>query len=348
MLNSKIPLPQRSISSSGLDYHSPAATHTSTTNRSPLTSSLSSPESGFPKSRIPLPSGSSSSSSSNGSSPTKKPTSPSKIPLPVTNEVQPQRTMRKYETFVMTGERMLCISKTPAKAITKSLPASPLDRKKHISPLEEDDDDDLKPFKTQTSRVSRTPEPIISAQAVAVALHHSLDLDESISPSPTEDRLIDNMNDSISSSSSSDDIEEVELEVEHYDDASLRGPSMIPFNGGGGVQDPSSEGESDLESLHSYHPPPKIVDVPSAIRLAKRLYQLDGFRKSDVSRHLSRNNEYNQVVAEDQFCLTGETQERERVLFYFSKRYMECNPECKSKFLSSDAVHTLTCAYHAS
>lgn len=27
-----------------------------------------------------------------------------------------------------------------------------------------------------------------------------------------------------------------------------------------------------------------------------------------------------------QFCLTGETQERERVLVHFSRRYMECNP----------------------
>ena len=52
--------------------------------------------------------------------------------------------------------------------------------------------------------------------------------------------------------------------------------------------------ESDLESIHSYHPPAKVIDIPSAKRLATRLYQLDGFRKIDVSRHLSRNNEYNQ------------------------------------------------------
>lgn len=35
-------------------------------------------------------------------------------------------------------------------------------------------------------------------------------------------------------------------------------------------------------------PPAKSVDQPSAMRLAKRLYNLDGFRKSDVSRHLSK------------------------------------------------------------
>ena len=52
----------------------------------------------------------------------------------------------------------------------------------------------------------------------------------------------------------------------------------------------SSEEESgsDVESLHSFHYSPKAVDYPSAQRLAKRLYGLEGFRKSDVSRHLSK------------------------------------------------------------
>lgn len=60
----------------------------------------------------------------------------------------------------------------------------------------------------------------------------------------------------------------------------------------------SSE-ESDLESLRSFHPPPKAIDVPSAVRLAKRLYHLDGFKRTDVSRHLGKNNEFSQVVAEE-------------------------------------------------
>lgn len=51
--------------------------------------------------------------------------------------------------------------------------------------------------------------------------------------------------------------------------------------------DLSDEG-SDVDSLHSYHYSPKGVDIPSAVRLAKRLYYLDGFKKSDVSRHLSK------------------------------------------------------------
>lgn len=43
-----------------------------------------------------------------------------------------------------------------------------------------------------------------------------------------------------------------------------------------------------------------------------------------------------------QFSLSGETQERERVLVHFSKRFLDCNPG--TAINSQDAVHTLTCA----
>ncbi|CAH2071661.1 unnamed protein product, partial [Iphiclides podalirius] len=126
--------------------------------------------------------------------------------------------------------------------------------------------------------------------------------------------------------------------------------------------DGGSDEGSDGDSLHSFHYSPKAVDIPSAERLAKRLYHLDGFKKSDVSRHLSKNNEFSRAVAEEyvkhfefsgatldealrrflaRFALSGETQERERVLVHFSRRYLECNP---GSFHSQDAVHTLTCA----
>nr|XP_023022688.1 PH and SEC7 domain-containing protein 4 [Leptinotarsa decemlineata] len=143
-------------------------------------------------------------------------------------------------------------------------------------------------------------------------------------------------------------------EIEYEEDA---------FHEGANRSSPlSSEDESDVESLHSFHYSPKAVDMPSAIRLAKRLYGLEGFKKSDVSRHLSKNNDFSRAVAEEylkyfnfekdtldialrkflkQFSLTGETQERERVLVHFSKRYLDCN---MGSFNSQDAVHTLTCA----
>ncbi|KAG1955321.1 uncharacterized protein LOC120474775 [Pimephales promelas] len=104
------------------------------------------------------------------------------------------------------------------------------------------------------------------------------------------------------------------------------------------------------------------ADLEAAKRLAKRLYNLDGFRKCDVARHLGKNNDFSRMVAEEylhfftftgmtldqalrafliEFALTGETQERERILAHFSHRYQQCNP---SLTLSEDGVHTLTCA----
>ena len=110
-------------------------------------------------------------------------------------------------------------------------------------------------------------------------------------------------------------------------------------------------------SLHQ-----KSIDEASAHRLARRLYNLDKFKKADIARHLSKNNEYCSTVAQEycnffdfndmsliealrqflsKFCLVGETQERERVLLHFSKRFFVCNP---AAFSSPDSVYTLTCA----
>ena len=123
----------------------------------------------------------------------------------------------------------------------------------------------------------------------------------------------------------------------------------------------SSEDETESNSFNQVSPP-KSVDIASAQRLAKRLFKLEGFKKSDVSRHLSKNNDFARAVAEEYlkmfsftgdtldaalrkflsaFCLIGETQERERVLVHFARRYLDCN---RSAFKSADAVHTLTCA----
>ncbi|XP_053515779.1 PH and SEC7 domain-containing protein 3 isoform X3 [Artibeus jamaicensis] len=103
-------------------------------------------------------------------------------------------------------------------------------------------------------------------------------------------------------------------------------------------------------------------NVEAAKRLAKRLYQLDRFKRSDVAKHLGKNNEFSKLVAEEYlkffdftgmtldqslryffkaFSLVGETQERERVLIHFSSRYFHCNPDT---IASQDGVHCLTCA----
>ncbi|MGH0150783.1 UNVERIFIED_CONTAM: hypothetical protein FKN15_048517 [Acipenser sinensis] len=104
------------------------------------------------------------------------------------------------------------------------------------------------------------------------------------------------------------------------------------------------------------------ADRNSAKRLAKRLYSLDGFKKSDVARHLSKNISRTLIAMSvcvnriknnavpvpvclraflREFALMGETQERERVLAHFSRRYLACNPNV---IPSDDGVHTLTCA----
>ncbi|XP_018608587.2 PH and SEC7 domain-containing protein 1-like isoform X1 [Scleropages formosus] len=104
------------------------------------------------------------------------------------------------------------------------------------------------------------------------------------------------------------------------------------------------------------------ADLEAAKRLAKRLYHLDGFRRSDVAPHLSKNNDFSRMVAEEylgffdftnqtidqalraflrEFALMGETQERERVLSHFSRRYLQCNP---GTVPCEDSVHALTCA----
>lgn len=104
------------------------------------------------------------------------------------------------------------------------------------------------------------------------------------------------------------------------------------------------------------------ADLQAAKRLAQRLYSLDGFKKSDVARHLNKNNEFSRTVAEEylslfdfsglsidqalrlflrRLALVGETQERERLLTHFSHRYTQCNPHCLN---TEDSIHTLTCA----
>ncbi|KAM8848520.1 LOW QUALITY PROTEIN: PH and SEC7 domain-containing protein 2 [Synchiropus picturatus] len=104
------------------------------------------------------------------------------------------------------------------------------------------------------------------------------------------------------------------------------------------------------------------ADTEAAKRLAKRLYYLEGFKRCDVARHLGKNNDFSQLVASEYlnffdfsglsldralrnflkaFPLMGETQERERVLVHFSRRFCQCNPQTPS---SEDGAHTLTCA----
>uniref|UniRef100_A0A6Q2ZL23 PH and SEC7 domain-containing protein 4-like n=1 Tax=Esox lucius TaxID=8010 RepID=A0A6Q2ZL23_ESOLU len=105
-----------------------------------------------------------------------------------------------------------------------------------------------------------------------------------------------------------------------------------------------------------------VLDRERVCRLAERLYRLDGINKTDVVKHLDKDNDFSQAVGEEYLkffdftgqsldqglrsflrvvVLIGETQERERVLQHFSCRFQQCNPET---FSSSGEVLTLTCA----
>lgn len=107
---------------------------------------------------------------------------------------------------------------------------------------------------------------------------------------------------------------------------------------------------------------PRDDPFAQAIVLARKLYMLDGFRKSEVAEKLSDQSDFGKMVAREylnfyefegedlveclrqflaSFSLTGETQERERVMIHFSQRYFECNPY---SFPSYDSVHGVTCA----
>ncbi|XP_040353246.1 PH and SEC7 domain-containing protein 3 isoform X8 [Herpailurus yagouaroundi] len=149
------------------------------------------------------------------------------------------------------------------------------------------------------------------------------------------------------------------------------------YRSGYGVQQKSNAGvKTALLETHSEMGSTEILEketseslsngtssnIEAAKRLAKRLYQLDRFKRSDVAKHLGKNNEFSKLVAEEYlkffdftgmtldqslryffkaFSLVGETQERERVLIHFSNRYFYCNPDT---IASQDGVHCLTCA----
>ncbi|XP_048208343.1 PH and SEC7 domain-containing protein 4 [Perognathus longimembris pacificus] len=137
---------------------------------------------------------------------------------------------------------------------------------------------------------------------------------------------------------------------------------------------PSTEGPPESPAPHAQLPeeglsPPAgaklangVRNDPEARSLASRLYRLEGFRKSQVAAYLRKNNDFSRAVAEEYLSffhfggqsldqalrgflqalvLSGETQERERILYQFSRRFHRCNP---GAFPSVDSIHTLTCA----
>uniref|UniRef100_A0AAR2KLU3 Pleckstrin and Sec7 domain containing a n=1 Tax=Pygocentrus nattereri TaxID=42514 RepID=A0AAR2KLU3_PYGNA len=112
----------------------------------------------------------------------------------------------------------------------------------------------------------------------------------------------------------------------------------------------------------------QIIELSFAPLARPEAPSLSGPSASEVHKHFTLcflfpcSNEFSQMVAEEylsyfnfsgltvdqalrvflrEFALMGETQERERVLSHFSRRYLQCNP---NTIPNEDSVHTLTCA----
>uniref|UniRef100_A0A671LGG1 PH and SEC7 domain-containing protein 3-like n=1 Tax=Sinocyclocheilus anshuiensis TaxID=1608454 RepID=A0A671LGG1_9TELE len=148
---------------------------------------------------------------------------------------------------------------------------------------------------------------------------------------------------------------------------SEKGPLSNSVASDAGLNDMLSDWDSDMDGVECLKDTDVLhngsrSDQEAARRLARRLYHLEGFRRSDVAKHLGKNNDFSKMVAEEYlkffeftdmtldqslrcflkaFSLMGETQERERVLIHFSNRYYQCNP---TVFTAQDGVHCLTCA----
>ncbi|KFM72501.1 hypothetical protein X975_21276, partial [Stegodyphus mimosarum] len=100
-------------------------------------------------------------------------------------------------------------------------------------------------------------------------------------PKPIEDK-VDLSAESPTSQCSEDTFADVSYHelTESYDEESAATESEEIETPPQRSESPPTDDESDIESLHSFRYSPKAVDMPSAIRLAKRLYTLDGFKKT--------------------------------------------------------------------
>ncbi|XP_075756218.1 PH and SEC7 domain-containing protein 2 isoform X2 [Pelodiscus sinensis] len=199
------------------------------------------------------------------------------------------------------------------------------------------------------------------------------DKEEQAAAKPAEGDLGSPLRHSITSSRSENVLSRLSLKNIpngfHVEGAEEDASKLISSISDASLKDALSDSDSDLGSTEQLdHGSTDTLangcraDSAAAKRLAKRLYQLEGFKRCDVARQLGKNNEFSKLVAEEYlrffdftglsldkalrtflraFPLMGETQERERVLIHFSRRYCQCNPE---ESTSEDGIHTLTCA----
>ncbi|XP_035194209.1 PH and SEC7 domain-containing protein 2 isoform X2 [Oxyura jamaicensis] len=225
-------------------------------------------------------------------------------------------------------------------------------------------------------RVKESPE-LLEQKLVAQqkeALHHTAaDKQEQAAVKPVEGDSGSPLRHSITSSRSENVLSRLSLKNIpngfHVEGSEEEATKIINSISDASLKDALSDSDSDMGSTEQLDQGSTDTlangcraDSEAAKRLAKRLYNLEGFKRCDVARQLGKNNEFSKLVAEEYlsffdftgltldkalrtflkaFPLMGETQERERVLIHFSRRYCQCNPE---ESTSEDGIHTLTCA----
>ncbi|KAM6408794.1 PH and SEC7 domain-containing protein 2 [Rhynochetos jubatus] len=225
-------------------------------------------------------------------------------------------------------------------------------------------------------RVKESPE-LLEQKLVAQqkeALHHmAADKQEEAAAKPADGDFGSPLRHSITSSRSENVLSRLSLKSIpngfHVEGSEEDTTKIINSISDASLKDALSDSDSDMGSTEQLDQGSTDTlvngcraDSEAAKRLAKRLYNLEGFKRCDVARQLGKNNEFSKLVAEEYlsffdftgltldkalrtflkaFPLMGETQERERVLIHFSRRYCQCNPEERT---SEDGIHTLTCA----
>ncbi|XP_068273307.1 PH and SEC7 domain-containing protein 2 isoform X3 [Nyctibius grandis] len=225
-------------------------------------------------------------------------------------------------------------------------------------------------------RVKESPELLEQKLAVQQkeAFHHmAADNQEQAAAKPVEGDFGSPLRHSITSSRSENVLSRFSLKSIpngfHVEGSEEDATKIINSVSDASLKDALSDSDSDMGSMEQLDQGSTDTlangcraDNEAAKRLAKRLYNLEGFKRCDVARQLGKNNEFSKLVAEEYlsffdftgltldkalrtflkaFPLMGETQERERVLIHFSRRYCHCNPE---ESTSEDGIHTLTCA----
>uniref|UniRef100_A0A4W5JKI2 Pleckstrin and Sec7 domain containing 4 n=1 Tax=Hucho hucho TaxID=62062 RepID=A0A4W5JKI2_9TELE len=160
---------------------------------------------------------------------------------------------------------------------------------------------------------------------------------------------------------STEELEQTE-QVEKLEQKVCTEDLCLPPREGSGEQLESQVQQTEASEPIVVHMNGGGLDRERACRLAERLYRLDGIYKTDVVKHLDKDNDFSRAVGEEYLkffdftgqrldqglrsflrvvVLIGETQERERVLQHFSCRFQQCNPHT---FSSSGEVLTLTCS----